>query len=161
AETRGFDRVVDLAHRRVDGVDRDVADRQVLVVVAVCGDVAAAVLGAHFDLQFAAFADGRDVHALVEYREIRIFLDLRRGDRTGLLDVDIDRLGQVGVQLDGHLLQVEDDVGGIFHYAGNRRELVQHSFDLNRGDCCTFNRTEQRTPQRISYRRAPTALKRL
>ena len=92
AETGSFDRVVDLAYRRVNAVDRDVSDGQVLVVIAIGGHIAAAILGAHFDLQFAAFADRRDVHALIEDREVRVFLDLRRGDRTGLLDVDVNGL---------------------------------------------------------------------
>ncbi len=82
AETSGFDGVVDLAHRRVNAVHRNVADRQVFVVVAVGGHVAAAVLHAHFDLQLAAFADRGDVNALVQHGEIRVFFDLRGGHRA-------------------------------------------------------------------------------
>src|SRR5260370_72345 len=119
AETGGLNRVVDFAHRRVNAVHRNVADGQVFIVVAVSGDVAAAVLDAHFDLQFAAFADGGDVHALIEHREIGVFFDLRGGDRTGLLDVDVNGFGQIGVQLDRHLLQVGDDVGGVLDHAGD------------------------------------------
>src|SRR5712692_4914909 len=89
AEARGFDGVVDLANGRVNAVHGNIADGQIFVVVAVGGDVTAAVLDAHFDLQLAAFADGGDVHALVEDGEVRVFLDLRGGDRTGLLDVDV------------------------------------------------------------------------
>src|SRR6267154_4312711 len=161
AETGGFDGVVDLAHRRVNAIHRNVADRQVFVVVAVGGHVAAAVLYTHLDLEFAAFADRGDIDALVKDGEVCVFLDLRRGDRTGLLDVDVNRLGQVGVELDRHLLQVEDDVRGILDHAGDRRKFVQHTFDLYGGDGRAFNRTEQRATQRVSYRRAPAALKRL
>jgi hypothetical protein len=46
----------------------------------------------------------------------------------------VDHLGSVAAQLEGDLLQVEDDVGGVFHHAGDRLELVQHAFDLDRGD---------------------------
>src|SRR5882672_8645662 len=161
AEAGGFDGVVDLAHRRVNAVDRDVTDGQVFVIVAVGGHVAAAVLDAHLDLEFAALADRRDVHALIEDSEVRVFLDLRRGDRTGLLDVDVNRLRQVGVELDGHLLQVEDDVRGILDHAGDRRKFVQHAFDLHGGDGRAFDRAEQRATQRVSYGRTPAALKRL
>src|SRR6266436_8501519 len=146
AETSGFDGVVHLAHRRMHAVDWDVADGQIFIIVAVGGHVATAVLGAHLDLELAAFANRGDVHALIEHGEVRVFLDLRRGDRTGLLDVDVNRLRQVGVELDGHLLQVEDDIRGILDHAGDGR---------------AFNRTEQRATQRVSYRRAPAALKRL
>src|SRR6202008_4339774 len=92
SETGGFDRVVDLAHGRVNAVHRDVADGQVFVVVAVGGNVAAAVLDAHFDLQLSAFADSGDVHALVEHGEIRIFLDLGAGDHAGLFNVQVNGL---------------------------------------------------------------------
>src|SRR5207245_11418961 len=86
------------------------------------------------DLELAAFADSGDVDALVEDGEVGIFLNIRRGDRAGLLDVEINGLGQIGVQLDGHLLEVEDDVGGILDHARDRREFVQHTFDLHGGD---------------------------
>ena len=161
AETCGFDRVVDLAHRRVDGVHRDVADGQVFVVVAVGGHVASAVLYAHFDLELAAFADRGDVHALVEHREVGVFFDLGGGHRPGSFHVEIDRLGQIGVELDGHLLEIEDDVRGVFDYAGNRRKFVQDAFDFYGGDGCAFDRAQQRSTEGVSYRGAPAALKRL
>jgi len=65
-----------------------------------------------------------DVYALIEDGKVRVFLDLRRGDWTGLLDVDVNRLRQVGVELDGNLLQVEDDVRGIL---GPRRGSKKNS----------------------------------
>src|SRR5262249_7668178 len=111
--------------------------------------------------QLAAFADGGDIHALIEHGEVRVFLDLRAGDDARLLDIEIDGLRQVVVQLDGHLLQVEDDVRGILDHAGDRRELVQYAFDFHGRDGRTLDRAEQRAAQRIAYRGAPTALKRL
>src|SRR6267154_548990 len=143
----------------MNGVHRDVADRQILVVVAVGGHVAAAVLGAHLDLQLAAFADRGDVHALIEHRKVRILFDLCRCHRAGIFHVDVNRLRQIGVQLDRDLLDVEDNVRGVLVHPGNRRKFVQHSFDFDRGDGCAFNRTEQRAPQRVPYCGAPAALK--
>src|SRR5436305_3823033 len=161
AKTRGFDRIVDLANRRVDGVHRNVADGQVLVIVAVGGDVPAAILRAHFDLQLATFTDGGDVHGLIEHCEIRIFFYLRVGYRPRGLDVDVTRFRHVRVELDGHLLEVKNNVGGIFHYAGDRRKFVQDSFDFYCGNGGAFNGAEERTPQGVAYGRAPAALKRL
>ena len=132
AETRGFDRVVDLAHRRVDRIHGDVADGQILVEVAVGAHVAAAVLDAHFELQLAAFADGGDVDGLVEDGEIGVFFDHGGGDHAGIFGVERDGLGLIGVQLQRNLLQVENDVGGIFDHAGNGAEFVQHALDLAR-----------------------------
>ena len=78
AETRGFDGEVDFADRRVNRVDRDIAERQILVEVPVGADVAAAGLQAHLDIQLAAFADGRDVHVAVEHFDILVGFDLAR-----------------------------------------------------------------------------------
>src|SRR5690348_6002806 len=139
AETCGFDGVVDLAHRRVDGVHGNIADGQIFIVVAVGGDVAAAVLDAHFDVQLAAFADGGDIDALIEDGEVGILLDVGGSDGAGGFDVEIDGLGQDGIQLDGDLLEVEDDVGGILDHAGNRGELVEDALDLDGGDGRTLD----------------------
>ena len=76
AETRGLDGEVDLAHRRVDRVDRDVADRQILVEVPVRADIAAAGLQPHLDVELAALADRGDVHVAVEHFDVGIGLDL-------------------------------------------------------------------------------------
>src|ERR1043166_2328382 len=54
-------RKVNFADGRVDAVDRDVAQGQVLVEVLVRAYVAAARLEAHLDVEPAAFADGGDV----------------------------------------------------------------------------------------------------
>ena len=67
----------------------------------------------------------------------------------------------VGVQLERDLLQVEDDVGRILDHARDRRELVQHAVDLDRGDRRAFDRREQHAPQRVADRRAEAALERL
>ena len=87
AETSGFDGVVDLAHRRVDRIHRDVADGKIFVKVAVGADVAAAVLDAHFHLELAAFVDGGDVNGLVENGEIGVFFNHGGSDDAGIFDV--------------------------------------------------------------------------
>ena len=77
-ETRGLDVEVDLLDRRVDRVDRDVADRQIVVEVAVGRDVAAALLETHLDVQRPALAHGRDVDVRIEDLDIAIELDIAR-----------------------------------------------------------------------------------
>src|SRR5205807_4532184 len=73
----------------------------------------------------------------------------------------INRLGQIGVQLDGHLLEVENDVRGILNDAGNRRKLVQNAFDFHGRDRRALDRAEQRAAQRVTDGSATSALKRL
>ena len=83
------------------------------------------------------------------------------GDHSRLVGAQIDRFRRVAVQLEGNLLQVEDDVGGVLDHAGDRLELVQHAFDLDRGDRSAFDRTQQHAPQRIANGGAKAAFKRL
>ncbi len=160
-QARRFDSVIDLAHRRVDGIHRNVADGQVFIEVAVGGHVAAAVLDAHFQLQLAAFATRGPIDVLIEHGEVRFFFDHRGGHHARLIHVDVNRLGLIGRKLERHLLQVEDDIGGIFHHARDGRKLMQHAFDFYRGHRGPFDRTEQCAAQRIAHGGAPAALKRL
>ncbi len=76
SEARGLDREIHFADGGVHRVDRDVANRQVLVVIAVGGDVAAPGLEPHLDRELAALADGGDVHVAVEHLDIGIGFDL-------------------------------------------------------------------------------------
>ena len=67
----------------------------------------------------------------------------------------------VDVHLERDLLQVEDDVGRVLDHARDRRELVQHAVDLDRGDRRALDRGEQHAAQRVADRRAEPALERL
>ena len=99
--------------------------------------------------------------ALIEHGEIRVLFDHRGSNHAGIFDVDVNRLRQIGVELERNLLQVEDDVCGVLHHAGNRRELVQHALDLHGGDGRALDRAEQRAAQSVAHRGAPAALERL
>ena len=159
AQSRGFHGIIHLAHRRVHGVHRNVADGQVLIEIAVGAHVSAAILDAHFELQLATFAHRGDVYAFVQNRKISIFFDHGGSDHTRSFRIERDRLGLVVIEFERHLFEVQDNIRGVFHYAGNRAELMQHTFDLDRGNRGALNRTEQRTAQRIAHRCAPAALK--
>jgi hypothetical protein len=60
----------------MDRVDRDVSDAEVFVEVPVRGNVAAAVLDLHFDLQRSAGAHGGDVEFLVEDLDVGVVFDV-------------------------------------------------------------------------------------
>ena len=84
-EARGFHGVIAFAHRRVHGINRNEADAQVFIEVLVRRNIAAPALEAHFHVQLAAFADGRDVHVLVEDLNVAIGLDHAAGDHARLV----------------------------------------------------------------------------
>ncbi len=101
-------------------VNRDPADAEILVEVLVGRDVAAAALDPHLHHQFAAVGDRRDVGIRLENFDIRVGLDVTRPHFTRLGDVQIQRLHRIAVHLQGHLLDVQDDVGRVFDDAGDR-----------------------------------------
>ena len=63
----------------------------------------------------------------------------------------------IHVELQRNLLQVHDDIGGIFRHVGDRREFVKNAFDLHGGDGRPFDGGQQDPPQRISDGRAETS----
>ena len=106
-------------------------------------------------------ATRRDVRVRLEDLDVGVGLDVARR----ALRRPCRRAGRaswcVDVQLERNLLQVEDDVGRVLDHAGNRRELVQHAVDLDRGDRRAFDRGEQHAAQRVADRGAEAALERL
>ena len=62
---------------------------------------------------------------------------------------------------EAHLLQVQHDVGDVLAHARDRRELVQHAVDPDRGDRRALQRRQQHAPQRVAERGAEAALERL
>jgi hypothetical protein len=60
-----------------------------------------------------------------------------------------------------HLLEVEDDVGDVFHNVGQGGELVEGPLDLDRGDRRPLQRREQHPSDAVPQGDAEAALERL
>ena len=73
-----------------------------------------------------------DVDVLVQDLHVAVGFDHAGGDDAGLVGAQIERLGTVARELEGNLLEVQDDVGRVFDDAGDGLELVQHAFDADR-----------------------------
>src|SRR5580698_4124282 len=160
-ETSSLDEVIHLADGRVNAVDRDEADAEVGVEVLVRRDIATATFEAHLHVDAAAFANRADIDIGIEDLDVRVSLDHARGDDAWLVGVKIEGLGAVAVELEGNLLEIEDDVGRILDDASDRLELVQDTLDLDGGDSSALDRREQRAAQRVADGGAEPALKRL
>ena len=72
-----------------------------------------------------------------------------------------DRLRVVDVHLEGHALEVEDEIGRVLHRPRDRGELVEHAVDLHCRDGGALDGRQQDAPHGIANRRAETALERL
>jgi hypothetical protein len=142
-------------------VDRDPADAEILVEVLVGRYVAATALHAHLHVELAVVGHRRNVRIGLEDFDVGIGLDVASLDLTWLVDPQIERLGGIDVHLQGHLFQVEDDVGRVLDNARDGRELVEHTVNLDRRHRGAFNRRQQHAAQRVADRRAESALERL
>ena len=160
-KSRRFHRVVALAHRRVDGINRNKSDAEIFVEIFVGGNVAASALQPQFHVKPAAFADGGDVNVLVQDFDVPVGFDHARSDHARLVRAQIDGLGRVAVQLERDLFQVQDDVSRVLDHAGDGLELVQHAFDFDSGNRGAFDRRQQHAAKRIADRCAEPAFKRL
>ncbi len=143
----------------MDGIDGNESNTQIVFEVLVGGNVAAPTLQAHLHVELAAFAHGRDVDFLVQNFHIAVRLDHAAGYHARLIGPQVNRLGTFARKLERNLLQIQDDVGRILDYSGNRLELVQDTFDLHCRYGCAFDRTQQHAPQSIPDGRAETAFK--
>src|ERR1039458_4453669 len=116
-------------------------------------------LEAHLHVDLSAFADGADVDLLVEDLNIAVGLDHAGGDNAGRVGAEVEGLGAVACKLEGNLLQVEDDVGGVLDHSADGLELVQHALDANGGNGCALDRREQSPAEGVAYGGAEAPLK--
>jgi hypothetical protein len=78
-----------------------------------------------------------------------------------LLADQLHLLGIIGIELHDQALDVEDDVGDVFHHAGQAGELVLRAFEADVGDGRAFQAAEQNSPQAVADGGAEAAFKRL
>ncbi len=161
AQTSSFDHVVDTAHRRVDRVDRNEAQTEVGIKVLVGRDIATPTLQAHLHVQAAAFRHRGDVHILVQNLNVTVGFDHAAGHDARLVSAQVQRLGTLTGELEGNLLQVQDDVGCVFDNSRDGLELVQYVFDADGRHCSALDGTQQGATQRVADGGAKAPLKRL
>ena len=130
----------------MDGVDDDDTDALVERLVIFSGDIAATLIDSDFHSDTHGGVHGADHLVLVEHLESVEEAVHVAGDEGGLSGDDDGGLlaGLLGdAVFQAHLLEIEDDVGNIFHDTGDGGELLSHTFDLDGGDGEAFQRGEQ------------------
>ncbi len=90
--------------------------------------------------------------------EVRIRLDVRRGDGAGAILLQVQRLGGVHVEAERHRLQVENQIRGVLDNAGERAEFMEDAFHLERGNGSAFHGGKQHATERVSDRDGKAAL---
>ena len=156
-----LDLVGNLAHRRIEAVDRDEPDRRVLRTVAVGGDIALAGIDGELHADLGALVEMAEHQLRIEDHDVADGLDVARGDDARTLLLHHHALGAIALHLDGDVLDVEHDVGDVLAHAGDRGEFVQHAVDMHRLHRRALQRRQQNAAQRIAERHAEAALERL
>ena len=82
--------------------------------------------------------------------DVRVRRDICRTSPRRAGPIEVDRLGVIHLELHRDLLEVHDDVGGIFGHVRDGRELVKNAFDLDRGDGRALDRREQHAAQCVA-----------
>ena len=161
-DARRLDVVVDAPHGRMDGVDRDVADPHVLVEVLVRRDVAAArsrpaspsAAGRSPRASRSGASGSRISTSASAWMSAAVTLPLRSTSSARIFSSLVCIL--MGICFRLRMMSVTSSTT-----PGQRRKLVQHALDLDRGDRGALDRGEQHPPQRVAHRRAEAALERL
>jgi len=84
--------------------------------------------------------------------------DVTCGDDARAFGIDRQALGPFDFHFQRHALEVQNDVGDVFAYTGDARELVQNVVNLNAGDRCTLQRRQQNAAQRVTERQTKATL---
>jgi hypothetical protein len=101
------------------------------------------------------------VHVAIQHFDIGVGLDLAAQHLAGTSTRRRAMRMPSPHHLERHLLQVEDDVGGVFHHARDGAEFVRHAFDAHGGDGGAFNGAEQHAAQAGADGGSESALERL
>jgi len=157
------DGVHDFFDGGVDGVDGDDTDGVGGALVLVGGDVATTLVDGEADFELGLGFHVADFEFGVEHLEsVEVVVEVA-GLEDGLV---FDREGEflvVGIlQLlaEAYLLQSQDDVGHVFHHAGERGEFVVDAFDLDGSDSIAFERREKDATQGVADGSAVAGLQR-
>ncbi len=96
----------------------------------------------------------------VDQFDVLVELDVGGGDFALLVDGEQQGLRLAGVRLEHDLLEVQHDVGDIFHHALNGGELVHRAVNLDGGDGGAFEGGKQHAAQGVANGVAVTGFKR-
>ena len=93
--------------------------------------------------------------------DIGIGLDLTAQHLSGTIDAKPRHAGAFADHLEWNLLEIQDNVGGVFHHARNRAELVRYAFNSHGSDGCALDRAKQYATQASTDGRPESTLERL
>ena len=143
ADASFLDVVLDADDRREAAIDGNDADFAFFACVFVGGVVTATVFHGHLDHQWHIVRHRRDVVLGIENLNRFVVLEVRTVDDALLVAVDADRFRLVRQVFHDERLDVQNDVGDIFHHAGDRRDFVLDALDFHAGHRRTFEARQE------------------
>ena len=162
ADTRILDCVVHFQHRGIDRVHSDDADNRLhLLLVSFRRNVTAAAVNCELHVQMGILIQRSNVKLGIENFYLGVCFDVARGNLALAAAFNVDSLGAVSVNLENHILQIQDNLGNVLLHTGERGEFVQNVVNFNGGNGISRQRGEQDAAQAVAKRRAVAALQRL
>ena len=149
------------AHRGIDRIDRDQADRRIFRAVGGSRLVTAAGADGEFHAERRAIIQRAEHQIRVHDLDVVAGLDLPGFHFARAGRGQHHALRPLAMHAHGELLDVQHDVGHVLAHAGERREFMQHAVDPHGGDGRALQRGQQNPAQRIAQRHAEAALQRL
>ena len=143
-------RVVDLAHRRIDGVHRNHPNDRLGRLVLFRGHIAPAVGERQFHRQGGVGAQSGNIQIWVQNLHVSIRLNVPGRYHTGTRRFNMDGLDAFTVQLGDDPLHIQDDLGDILLHAGDSGKLMLDAGDLNGGHRGARQRGQQDAAQRVA-----------
>ncbi len=131
SDTRIFDLVVDLFHRRKNGIHRDDTDRRVCFFILVRALIADARVKGETHEKRTVAVHMRDDMIRIHNFEFITLIKLTGGHRAfvaGFL-IDKHRFGARHMKACTNILNIQKDFGDIFHHTGHGRIFLKNAFN--------------------------------
>ena len=155
-DTELVNRDHDVADRCVDRIDSEGTDRIVLLTILITGHIATSFVDGDLNLKVGRFIEFSQLEFGVEYLEVlENGIELTGEESFLLVDMELNRFGLLVDALfmqEAHLFEVENKVGNVSDYTGDRSKFMINTTDLDRADSVTFEAAEQHTTDGVAYR---------
>ena len=146
----------DVADRGIDGIDSERSDRIVLVSVLITGHVSASLVDGELNLKVSAVIEFCKTQIGIKHLEVlEDGIQLTCDKRTLFTHMEFNGLRlflHTFLMQEAYLLEVEDKVGNVSDYTGDRSKFMINTTDLDRADGVAFEATQQYATDRVAYR---------
>jgi hypothetical protein len=161
ANTSVGDAVVDLADWTEQAVDRNNINGLLGIFVTARGDITTTRLDRKLHLKTTTLRESRDGEPWVEDFNLRVGLDVSRGDNTRPALINVNCLLLVTMDLQKKFFDLEDNVRHILFDVGKSGKLMQGAIDAHRRHSSPLEAGQEDPAKAVTEGRSESAFERL